>query len=63
MLNIFYTLTLKSILWKTKTFIKLENHFIIESTMIENTSFPFTTAQSKANVKKEDEGTKWTFHK
>ena len=51
-LNIFSTLALKQIFWKTKTFFKkLENRFLFESTKIENTSFPFKPAISEANVK------------
>ena len=30
---------------------KLEYHFLVESTKIENASFPYKTAISKANVK------------
>ena len=51
-LNVFNTLTLKQISWKTKTFFKkLEYHFIGESTKIENTSFPCKTAMPEVNVK------------
>ena len=51
-LNVFNTLTLIQIFWKTKTFFqKLEHCFLIETTKIENTSFPFKTALSEANVK------------
>ena len=51
-LNVFNTLTLKQIFWKTKTFfIKLEYRFVVESTKIENASFPYKTAISEANVK------------
>ena len=50
--NVFNTLTLKQIFWKTKTFFKkLEYRFLVETTKIENTSFPFKTALSEANVK------------
>ena len=51
--NVFNTfLTLKQIFWKTKTFFKkLEYCFLVETTKIENTSFPFKTALSEANVK------------
>ena len=50
--NVFNTLTLKQIFWKTKTFFKkLEYCFLIEATKIENTSFPFKTALSEASVK------------
>ena len=44
----FETLTL----WKMKTFFKkLEYRFLVESTKIENASFPHKTAISDANVK------------
>ena len=50
--NVFNTLTLKQIFWKTKTFFKkLEYRFLVESTKIENASFPYKTAISEANVK------------
>ena len=64
-LNAFNTLTLIHILWKTKTFFKkLEYHFLVETTKIENTSFPFETALSEANVKTNIMATtKWTYHK
>ena len=48
-----------------KTFFKkLENRFLIETTKIENASFPFKTALSEANVKTNRMvATKWTYHK
>ena len=47
-----YFLILKQIFWKTKTFFKkLEYLILVEVTEIENTSFPFKTALSEANVK------------
>ena len=50
--NVFNTLTLKQILWKTKNFCKkMKNGFLVEATKIENTSFPFKTALSEASVK------------
>ena len=51
--------------WNTKTFLKkLEYHFSFETTKIENTSFPFKTALSEANVKTNRMATtKWTYHK
>ena len=63
--NVFNTLTLKQIFWKTKTFFKkLEYRFLVETTKIENTSFPFKTALSEANVKTNRMvTTKWTYHK
>ena len=51
-LNDFNTLTLKQIFWKTKTFFKkLEYYFLVESTKIENASFPYKTTISESNVK------------
>ena len=51
-LNDFNTLTLKQIFSKTNTFFKkLNNYFLVESTKIENASFPYKTAISEANVK------------
>ena len=38
--------------------------FLIESTEIENATFPYKTALSEANVKTNKMGnTKWTYHK
>ena len=49
--NVFNTLTLKQIFWKTKTFSeKLEYSFLVETTKIESTSFPFKTALSETSV-------------
>ena len=64
-LNVFNTLTLKQIFWKTKIFFKqLEYRFLVESTNIENASFPYKSAISEANVKTNRMGTtKWTYHK
>ena len=51
-LNVFYTLTVKLVFSKTQTlFKKLEYCFSVESTKIENTMFPYKTAQSEANFK------------
>ena len=63
--NVFNTLALKQIFWKTKTFFKkLEYSFLVETTKIENASFPFKTALSEANVKANRMATaKWTYHK
>ena len=60
-----FTLTLKQIFWKTKTFFKkLEYRFLVETTKIENTSFPFKTALSEANVKTNRMvTTEWTYYK
>ena len=41
-LNIFNTLTLKQMFWKTKTFSKiLEHRFLVESTKIKIATFPY----------------------
>ena len=49
--NVFNTLTLKQISWKTETFFKkLEYHFINESTKIEAKTFPYKTDLLEANV-------------
>ena len=51
-LNVLNTLMLKPIFSKTKTFFKkLGYHFLVESTVIENATFPYKTAQSEANFK------------
>ena len=62
--NVFNTLTLNQIFWKTKTFFqKLEHRFLVETTKIENTSFPFKIALSEANVKTNRMVTKkWTYY-
>ena len=64
-LNVFNTLTLIPIFWKTKTFYKkLEYHFLVETTKIENTLFPFKTALSETNVTTNRIATaKWMYHK
>ena len=64
-LNYFNTSILKQIFWKTKIFFKkLEYCFLVESTKIENASFPYKTAISEANVKANRMvTTKWTYHK
>ena len=63
--NVFNTLTLKQIFWKTKTFFKkLEHCFLVESTNSENALFSYKTAISEANVKTNRMvSTKWTYHK
>ena len=64
-LNLFNTLTLKQIFWKTKTFFKkLEYSFLVESIKIENTSFPYKSVIPESNVKTyRMVTTKWTYHK
>ena len=63
--NVFNTSTLKQVFWKTKTiFKKLEHPFLVETTKIAKTSFPFETALSESNVKTNRMSTiKWTYHK
>ena len=62
---VFNILTLKQIFWKTKAFLKkLEYRFLVETTKIQNTLFPFKTALSEANVKTNRMATiEWTYHK
>ena len=62
--NVFNTFTLKQFSGKQKTvFIKLEHYFLVETTKIKDTSFPFKTALSEANVKTgRMPTTKWTSH-
>ena len=64
-LNVFNTLTLKRSFWKNFFSLnKLQYCFLVESTKIENASFPYKTAISKANVKTSRMmSTKWTNHK
>ena len=61
----FNTLTLKQVFWKTKIFFKkLECRFSVESTKIDNASFPYKTDISEANVMKNRMvSTKWTYYK
>ena len=62
-LNVFHTLTLKQIFWKKKPFQKTGVHFLVESTKIENGSFPYKTVMSEANVKSNRMvSTQWTYH-
>ena len=55
----------EQIFWKMKTFFKkLEYCFLVKATKIGNTSFPFKTALSEANVRTNRMVTaKWTYHK
>ena len=64
-LKVFNTLTLKQIFRKTKSFSKkLEYRFCVESTKIENASFPYKNGISEANVKTNRMvSTKWAYHK
>ena len=53
-LNDFNILTLKKIFGKTKAFFKkLEYSILVQSTEIENTSFPYKTTKPEANIKTE----------
>ena len=63
--NVFNTLTLRQIGWKTKAFLKKPEYcFLVEITKIENKSFPFKTALLEANVKTTRMATtKWAYHK
>ena len=64
-LNLINTSTLKQIFWKTETFFKkLESCFLVESTKIENVSFPYKTAISEADVKVNGTvSAKWIYDK
>ena len=64
-LNVFSTLFLKQVFWKTQTFFKkLEYRFLIESIEIENATFPYKTALQEASVKTNRMGsTKCIYHK
>ena len=45
-------------------FKKLQYRFLVESTMIENASFPYKTAMPEANVKtNRTRSRKWSYHK
>ena len=45
-------------------FQKLEYHFLVESSEIENARFPYRPALSEANIKTNRMGsTKWNYHK
>ena len=64
-LNVFITLALKLIFWKTKTFFKTrEYRFLVESIKIESASFLYKTAILETNVKTNRMvTTKWTSYK
>ena len=64
-LNVFNTLTLKQIFWKTKTFLKqLEYRFLVESTNIENASFSYKSVILETNVKTNRMvNAKWSYPK
>ena len=61
----YFERNLKEIFWKTKTFFKKLGYcFLVETTEIENTLFPFKTALSETDVKTNRMATtKWTYHK
>ena len=51
--KLFNTLTLKQIFWKTKNFFKkLDSRFVAEALKIESATFPYITALSEGNVKR-----------
>ena len=68
--NVFTTLALKQVFWKTKTFYeKLKYRFLAEVSVIKSAKFPYQSPLLKANVKKNrnreyrmDTGV-WTYHK
>ena len=64
-LNVFHTLTLKQIFWRTKTFLKkLEYRCLVKVLRLKIASFSFKTAMSEDNVKRKRMGsTKCIFHK
>ena len=64
-LNVFSTWTLKQIFWNAKTVLKkLQYRFLVESSKIENASFPYKTAILEASAKTDRiASTKWTYHK
>ena len=64
-LNVFTTLSLTLIFWKTKTFFKKQEYrFLVQSTKIKSATFPHKTAFPEDNVKTNRMGsTKWTYHK
>ena len=50
-LNVFNTLTLRQVFWKTKIFFKkLGYRFLVESTKIENASFGYKAVLLEANI-------------
>ena len=64
-LNVFNTLNLKQIFWKTKTFFeKLGNKFLDGNTWIENSSSQYKTAILEANIETNRTiSSKWTYLK
>ena len=69
-LNVFITLKLwnkfseKRKLFENSFFKKLGYRFLVESTNIENVSFPYKTVMAEANVKTNRMvSTKWTYQK
>ena len=64
-LSVFNNSTLKQVFWETRTLFKnVECHFLVESTKIENATFPYKTGLSDTNVKWNGMGsTRWTYHK
>ena len=64
-LNVFNTLNLKQIFWKTKTFFeKLENQFLDGNARIENSSSQYKTAILEANDETNRTiSSKWNYRK
>ena len=51
-LNVFITLTLKYVFWKTKSlFEKLQYHVLFESTAMKSAILPYKTGLPKVNIK------------
>ena len=60
-LNVFNDLILKPNFLKNK---KMKHHFLVENPKIENSTFPYKTSSSEANVKKKRMWSiQWTYHK
>ena len=50
--NVFNTLTLKQVFWRSKTFLKkLEDHFWVQTTTNESATWPYKTFLSKGRIK------------
>ena len=59
----FLILTLKQIFWKTKTYFKKLEYFLVEITKFQNASFPYKTAIPEANVNTNRMvSAKWIYH-
>ena len=64
-LNVFITLTLQQIFWKTENFFeKLEYRYLVERTTVSDATFSYKTPLSKTSFKANRMGsTIWTYHK